>query len=189
MDFESDIKAAVAALHAGGVILYPTDTVWGIGCDATNEMAVQKVIALKQRPLTKSMIVMLADARDVLNYVAAPPPDILAFIESFERPTTVVFDGALHLAESVIAEDGSVGIRVTSDAFCKALIRRFRKPVISTSANVSGYNTPQIFSEISSEIVIGADYVVQYRQDDETRHSPSRIVRLDARGTVIILRN
>ena len=188
VDFNAEIKKCVAVLEAGGVIVYPTDTVWGIGCDATSEAAVEKVFALKQRPAEKSMIVLLADARDILQYVAAPPPDIIAIAESFETPTTVIYDHALGLAENAIAADGSIGIRVTDDAFCKALIKRFRKPLISTSANLSGQPTPAFFSGIDNTVVAGADYVVQYRRDDNTPRVSSRIVKIDDEGGMTVLR-
>lgn len=188
VDFEVDIKRCVDVLQRGGVIVYPTDTVWGIGCDATNEAAIEKIFALKERPPQKSMIVLLADARDILQHVAAPPPDIIAIAESFEQPTTVIYENALGLAENAIAEDGSIGIRVTNDAFCKALIKRFRKPIISTSANKSREPTPVIFKEISTGILQGADYVVSYRQDDEQPKASSRIVKMDDEGTLVFLR-
>lgn len=188
MDFENDIRAAVATLQSGGVLLYPTDTIWGLGCDARNETAVEKIFLLKQRPPEKSLIVLLAEARDVLQYVAAPPPDVIAIVEAFEEPTTVIYDGALGLADNVIAADGSVAIRVTSDPFCKALIKRFRGPLVSTSANLSGAAGAAFFRQISPAIITGADYVVHHRQRDETPRSPSRIVRLDAEGGVTVVR-
>jgi len=188
VDYEVDIKRCIEILQAGGVIVYPTDTVWGIGCDATNEAAVEKIFALKERPAQKSMIVLLADARDILQYVAAPPPDIIAIAEGFDEPTTVIYNHPLGLAENAIADDDSIGIRVTTDAFCKALIKRFRRPVISTSANKSGEPTPNIFKEISAGILEGADYVVNYRQDDETPKASSRIVKMDDDGNLTFLR-
>jgi len=188
VDFEGDIKRCVDVLQQGGVIVYPTDTVWGIGCDATNEAAVDKVFALKERPAQKSMIVLLADARDILQYVAAPPPDIIALVEAFEAPTTVIYEHALGLAENAIAEDGSIGIRVTTDAFCKALIKRYRKPIISTSANKSGEPTPAIYKQIDAGILNGADYVVKHRQEDEALKAPSRIAKMDDEGNLTFLR-
>ncbi len=188
VDFENDIKNCVTALAAGGVILYPTDTVWGLGCDAMNAAAVEKIAALKNRPKYKSMIVLLADAKDVLQYVAAPPPDIIAMLESFDRPTTVVYDGALGFPDNVVNQDGSIGIRVTNDPFCKALIKRFRGPIISTSANLSGEPAPAIFAEVVAAIANGCDYVAQYRQDDDTVSPPSRIVRLSDEGEMEVIR-
>lgn len=188
VDFEEDIKNCVQTLLAGGTILYPTDTVWGLGCDALNAEAVNKVYTLKQRPAEKSMIVLLADARDILHYVAAPPPDIIAIVESFDRPTTVIYDNGLELAENVVNADGSVAIRVTTDPFCKALIKRLRRPLVSTSANISGMPTPALYSGISQAIVSGADYVVRYRQDDEVIKQPSRLVRMTDEGDMVVLR-
>jgi L-threonylcarbamoyladenylate synthase len=186
--FEHDIKEAVAAMQAGGVILYPTDTVWGLGCDATNEEAVQKLFRIKARDAGKSMIVLLADPRDVLQHVAAPPPDIFEQLEAFEVPTTVIYEGGLHFADSVTAADGSIGIRVTTDPFCRALIKRFRRPIVSTSANISGMPAPQIFREISPEVRDAVDHVVQWRQADETRSTPSRIARFREDGSLEYLR-
>ena len=188
VDYTADVKACVAALAAGETILYPTDTVWGLGCDATNEAAIEKIFRLKDRPAAKSLIVLIADARDVLQYVAAPPPDVIDIMASFKQPTTVVFDGALHLADNVLAEDGSVALRVPQDSFCRALIKRFGKPVVSTSANRSGMAAPQLFSEINAAIVAGASYAVQYRRDDMATRPASRIVRINDDGSLRILR-
>ena len=176
-------------LTEGGVILYPTDTVWGLGCDALDELAVEKVFTVKQRPKEKSMIVLLAEARDILQYVAAPHPDIIAIVESFEQPTTVVYENGLGFADNVVSKDGSIAIRVTTDPFCKALIKRFRKPIVSTSANISGRPTPAIFSMVEQEIISGADYTVQHRQDDTSIRSSSRLVRINDDGTLDILRS
>jgi len=188
VDFEDDIKRCVNILQNGGTILYPTDTVWGIGCDAMNEAAVEKVFAIKQRLKEKSMIILIADARDILQYVAAPPPDIIAIIEGFDKPTTVVYDNALGFPDNVVNKDGSIAIRITTDPFCKALIKRFRKPIISTSANLSGHPTPSIYKMISKEIIDGVDYAVKYRQNDDTIHAPSTLVRLDDEGNIQVLR-
>ncbi len=188
VDFENDIKNCISALQKGGTILYPTDTVWGLGCDAMNPAAVEKVFALKNRPKEKSMIVLLADARDVIQFVAAPHPDIIAIIENFDRPTTVIFDDALGFPDNVVNRDGSIAIRVTTDPFCKALIKRFRGAVVSTSANISGAPTPSIFRMIDSNIEATADYVVKFRQDDEAIATPSRIVRILENGEMNIIR-
>lgn len=188
VDFESDIKNCIAAMEQGGTILYPTDTIWGIGCDALNEQAVDKVFAIKQRPAEKSMIVLLADARDVLKYVASPHPDIIALLEDMDRPTTVIYDGALGFPENVVSKDGSIGIRVTNDEFCKALIKRYRRPIVSTSANLSGQSTADFFNKIDKSIIDNVDYVVQYRQDDNVARQSSRIVKILDDGTLDILR-
>jgi len=188
VDFEDDVKKCIQVLQQGGVILYPTDTVWGLGCDAMNEAAIERIYALKQRPKEKSMIVLLADARDVISYVAAPPPDIIAIIEGFTRPTTVVYEQALEFPSNLVNADGSIAIRVTTDPFCKALIKRFRKPIVSTSANISGQPTPALFGLIDRQIVDGAGYAVRYRQDDDTIRSPSQLVKINDDGVLEVLR-
>ena len=188
VDYTDDIKGCVQALRDGGVILYPTDTIWGLGCDARDEAAVESIYALKRRPKEKSFIILLAEARDVLQYVAAPPPDIIDLISSFKKPTTVLFSGALHLADNVVGDDGSVAIRVPQDPFCKALLKRFGGPLVSTSANISGAPTAAHFGEIDPEITDGADYVVRYRQDDRSRRAPSSIVRINDEGAITVLR-
>lgn len=188
VDFEADIKNCIKALEQGGIILYPTDTIWGLGCDAMNGPAVDKVFALKQRSPEKSMIILLAEARDIIQYIAAPPPDIINTVESFDTPTTVIYYGALGFPANVTGEDGSIAIRVTCDPFCRALIKRFRKPIISTSANLSNMPSAATFSQVSPEIIAGCDYVVKHRQNDSTIHPPSRIVRLHDDGQLEILR-
>lgn len=186
--FENDIKEAVSVLANGGTILYPTDTIWGIGCDALNESAVDKVFELKDRPREKSLIVLLAEARDVLQYVAAPHPDIIDIISSFTVPTTVVYDDALGFPSNVVHSNGSIGIRVTTDLFCKALIKRLGKPLISTSANKSGKPSAPSFSDIDEAIKQGADYVVKHRQEEQVKAAPSRIVRINDDGSLHIIR-
>ncbi|WP_132054191.1 L-threonylcarbamoyladenylate synthase [Pseudocnuella soli] len=175
--FEHDIQQCLEVLHNGGLILYPTDTIWGIGCDATHEAAVQKVYALKNRAESKSLIVLLADERDVLRYVAAPDLAVFDYVATQERPTTIIFDGALGLASNMVADDGSVGIRLVQDTFCRHLIKRFRKPLVSTSANISGDPSPAHFGQITDAIKTGVDYVVQWRQEETTAAQPSQIIR------------
>jgi len=188
VDFEDDIKNCIATLQAGGVILYPTDTVWGLGCDALNEAAVERVFDIKERPREKSMIVLLAEARDVLQYVATPHPDIIAILESFETPTTVIYENALGFADNVVAADGSIAIRVTNDPFCKALIKRYRKPIVSTSANISGQPTPATYGLVSAAIRERVGYCVRYRQDDGTVKAPSRLVKILEDGSLFSIR-
>jgi L-threonylcarbamoyladenylate synthase len=187
-DFESDIKQSLQVLQAGGLILYPTDTIWGIGCDATNTQAVAKVFALKQRAEHKSLVMLLADARDLIRYLGAPPPDIQDRISQMDRPTTVIYDQALHFAPNAIAADGTVAIRLVKEDFCRHLIKRFRKPIVSTSANISGHPAPAHFGLIDPQIIGGVDYVVQYRQSDRSVHQPSQIIRILKDGTEQILR-
>jgi L-threonylcarbamoyladenylate synthase len=187
-DLEEDIKNCIKALNSGGTILYPTDTIWGVGCDALDEHAVEKVFSIKQRPKEKSLIVLLADARDVLRYVAAPHPDIIDILEGFDRPTTVIYEGPLGFPENAVHESGSIAIRVTDDPFCKALIKRFRKPLVSTSANLSGEPSPDNFAMVSETIKQGVDYVVKHRQHDTASCPPSRLVRINDDGSLEILR-
>lgn len=175
-------------MNNGGTILYPTDTIWGIGCDATNEEAVKKIYALKKRPDEKSMIVLLADERDILKYVTQPNPMMFDYIKGVKKPTTFIYEGGIGLAPNLIQHDGSIGIRVTTDPFCKQLIKRFRKPIVSTSANISGYPPPAIFADIDIEIKNGVDYIVQHRQDDITPSSPSSIIKWNPDGTMTIIR-
>jgi L-threonylcarbamoyladenylate synthase len=175
--FEIDIIRSLEVLKAGGVILYPTDTIWGLGCDATNVSAVKRIYEIKQRADSKSMIILVAEERHVLQYTAAPDLAVFDFIEQQSRPTTVIYEHAVGLADNVIADDGSVAIRIVRDEFCRHLVKRFRKPIVSTSANISGMASPKIFAEISDQIKSSVDYVVQWRQDDEKLSEPSQIVR------------
>lgn len=186
--FENDIKNCISALEEGGTILYPTDTIWGIGCDALDEKAVDKVFMLKQRPREKSMIILLAEAKDIIQYIAAPPPDIIDILESFTTPTTVIYKGALGFPVNVAGADDSIAIRVTSDPFCKSLIKRLRRPLVSTSANISGMAAPATFDLIDPRIITGCDYVVTYRQDDKRISEPSRIIRMEDDGHFEIIR-
>jgi len=188
MDFEKDIVNCLQVLRQGGTILYPTDTIWGIGADATDEMAVRKVYELKQRDEKKSLVILLADPRDLKHYIANPPHDIDSIIGGFDRPTTVIYQGAIHLAPNVINEDGTVAIRFVRDTFCRHLVKRLRKPLVSTSANISGQASPENFAAVSSEIKKGVDYVVEYRQDDTEKHPPSRIIKLHQSGDFEVIR-
>ena len=188
MNFESDILNCLKVLRAGGVILYPTDTIWGLGCDATNENAVGKIYELKERPAEKSMIVLMADERQLLQHVANPDLAVFDWLKKNPGPTTVIYDGAIGLAENLVADDGSVGIRICSDSFCKQLIKRFGKPIVSTSANISGQSSPGNFVDISNEIKTSVDYVVQYRQQDNSITKPSSIIKWKSDGSVEIIR-
>lgn len=176
-DFEDDILNCLHILKTGGLILYPTDTVWGIGCDATNAQAVARIFSLKQRPDSKSMIVLVADERDVLQYTAAPDLAVFDFLETTDKPTTVIYEGAIGLAENLLADDGSIAIRICRDEFCRQLIKRFRKPIVSTSANISGGTPTSVFNEIKTEIKSGVDYMVKYRQQDLKKAVPSSVIR------------
>ena len=186
--FNTDIEACLRVLESGGLILYPTDTIWGIGCDATNEEAVEKIFALKKRIETKALIVLIADERSLLQYVASPHIEVFDYIQGVSKPTTIIYENAIGLAGNLLAEDGSVGIRICADEFCKHLIKRFRKPIVSTSANVSGFPPPKVFSDIDIAVKEGVDYVVHYRQDDTIPVEPSAVVKCNKDGRFTILR-
>jgi len=186
--FNTDIEACLRVLESGGLILYPTDTIWGIGCDATNEEAVGKIFALKKRIETKALIVLIADERSLLQYVASPHIEVFDYIQGVSKPTTIIYENAIGLAGNLLAEDGSVGIRICADEFCKHLIKRFRKPIVSTSANVSGFPSPKVFSDIDIAVKQGVDYVVHYRQDDTIPVEPSAVVKCNKDGSFTILR-
>ncbi len=183
-----DIKAALEVLQKGGVILYPTDTIWGIGCDACNEEAVKRVYEIKNRTDSKSMLVLMENVGLIDRYVAEVPEIAYDLIEVAVKPLTVIFDGARGLAQNLVAEDGSIGIRITSEAFSSELIRRFKRPIVSTSANISGNPSPGCFDEIDERIINSVDYVVKYRQDDTQKSVPSSIIKLGRGGEVKIIR-
>lgn len=186
-DFSADIEQCLKSLEQGGTILYPTDTIWGLGCDATNGQAVEKIYQIKERPANKSMIVLVAGERDVLQYVSGLDLQVFDYLEKMPRPTTVIYEGAIGLADSVINADGSVAIRIVKDTFCKHLIKRFRKPIVSTSANISGQEAPGVFSQVSHVIKQRVDYVVKYRQEESEPAAPSSIVKWE-NGRVIVVR-
>lgn len=183
-----DVKKALEVLQNGGVILYPTDTIWGIGCDATNEQAVKKVYEIKKRADSKSMLVLMENVNLLERYVEEVPEIAYSLIEVTDKPMTIIYPNAKNLAKNLLAEDGSVGIRITDENFSRQLIQRFRKPIVSTSANISGEKSPAVFAEISEEIKEAVDYVVQYRQDDVTPATPSSIIKLGVGGEIQIIR-
>jgi L-threonylcarbamoyladenylate synthase len=185
---KEDMAEAVRVLKAGGVILYPTDTVWGLGCDATNAEAVERIYRIKQRQDSKALIVLADSEAMISRYVAEVPEVAWDVIELATRPTTVIFDRGLNLAPNLLAQDGSVGIRLSREAFSSQLCFHLRKPVVSTSANVSGQPSPRIFREIIEEIRQQVDYVVRYRQDDIKPASPSSVIKLGRGGEVKIIR-
>lgn len=176
-DFKNDIEACIKTLNEGGLILYPTDTVWGIGCDATNELAVKKVYQLKKRPDEKAMIILVAGEKEILKYTNSANIAIFEFLQKQAKPTTVIYNEATGLAKNLIASDGSIAIRICKEPFCFDLIKKFGKPVVSTSANISGFSASKTFTGISSEIKAGVDYIVKYRQDDIAPAQPSSVVR------------
>ncbi|MDR0961895.1 MAG: threonylcarbamoyl-AMP synthase [Mediterranea sp.] len=183
-----EIKKACRVLQEGGVILYPTDTVWGIGCDATNPEAVKKVYELKQRADSKAMLVLVDSPVKVDFYVRDVPEVAWDLIEMADKPLTIIFSDARNLAPELLAEDGSVGIRVTHEAFSQGLCRQFRKAIVSTSANISGQPSPANFAAISDEVKQAVDYIVNIRQEEKTSPKPSSIIRLEAGGVFKIIR-
>lgn len=188
MDFTHDIDHCLKVLQGGGLILYPTDTIWGIGCDATNAAAVNRIFNLKQRPDSKSMIVLLADEKELMQYVAHIDLAVFDYLAKTNKPTTVIYEGALGLADNVISTDGSVAIRIVKDTFCKHLIKRFRKPIVSTSANLSGDPSPATFGDVMPAIWQGVDYIVQHRQNDKIAHTASAIIKWNKDGSVTVIR-
>lgn len=185
---EEEIKKVCKILQEGGIVLYPTDTIWGIGCDATNEKAVERIYEIKKRPDTKAMLVLL-DSSAKLDYYIEEVPDIaLDLIELSEKPLTIIYPGARNLAHNLIAPDRSIGIRITRENFSRNVCQCLKKPVVSTSANISGTPAPAIFSEINPEIIRSVDYVVNYRQDDNTRSKPSGIIQIGEGGRVKVIR-
>ena len=183
-----DIQAALDVLRQGGTILYPTDTIWGIGCDATNPEAVRKVFEIKQREDSKALICLVDSPGRLQRYVRNVPDVAWDIIDLATKPTTVILSGAVNLAPNLLAEDGSVGIRVTNESFSKQLCQRFRKAIVSTSANISGNPSPANFSEISEEIKQAVDYIVENRRDEKTEAKPSSIIKLSAKGEIKIIR-
>ncbi len=183
-----DIKRAIEVMQQGGVILYPTDTIWGIGCDATNEEAVKRVYEIKKRSDSKAMLVLVDSEAKVESYVKDVPLVAWDLMDLSTKPLTVIFDGARNLAPNLLAEDGSVGIRITKEEFSRQLCMRFKKAIVSTSANISGQPSPANFSEISDEVKQAVDYIVQYRQNEKSRPKPSGIIKLGSDSTVKVIR-
>ncbi len=187
-DMEKDLRNALKVLRTGGLILYPTDTVWGIGCDATREDSVERIYRLKQRAEKQSMLILVDTVDRIYSYVDPVPEIAIDLMEVADKPLSIVFSGARNLASNLMAHDGSIGIRVCRDPFCLELIKRFRKPLVSTSANLHGEPPPSCFAEIGKPILQGVDYTVTWRQDDTTRAAPSDIIRIGPGGEVKILR-
>ena len=188
MTREEDIKKAVEVLRKGGVIIYPTDTVWGIGCDATNAEAVKRVYDIKQRDDSKAMICLVDSDARLQRYVRNVPDVAWELIDCIDKPTTLILDGAVNLAPNLIADAGSIGIRITQEPFSHALCQRLKRPIDSTSANISGQPAARFYDEIDEAILTGADYVCRFRRDDQTPHEPSSIIKLCADGTFQIIR-
>ena len=199
---KDDLAEALRVLRNGGVIVYPTDTVWGIGCDATYEEAVQRIYALKHRADSKSMLVLIDSPAKLPYYIGEVPDTAWALLDATDddeklisrddevsKPLTIIYPNARNLAPNLIAEDGSIGIRITNEPFSKALCAQLRHPLVSTSANISGQPAARCFSEIAQEILDGADYVCLFRRDDDSEHEPSSIIKVNADNTFSIIRS
>ena len=191
---KKDLAEALRVLRSGGVIVYPTDTVWGIGCDATNEEAVQRIYALKRRADSKSMLVLIDSPAKLPYYVGEVPDTAWTLLDATNddetsKPLTIIYPHAHNLAPNLIAEDGSVGIRITNEPFSKALCAQLRHPLVSTSANISGQPAARGFRGIAQEILDGADYVCRFRRDDDSEHEPSSIIKVNADNTFSIIRS
>jgi L-threonylcarbamoyladenylate synthase len=183
-----DIQKALEVLQNGGTILYPTDTIWGLGCDATNLIAVAKLYEIKKRVDTKSMLVLLDNENRLTQYVQTVPDAAWELIDVADKPLTIIYPGAKNLAENLPANDGSIGIRITNDEFCQKLIQKLKKPIVSTSANISGKPAPTVCAEIEQEILNAVDYAVAWRQDDLAINPPSSIIKIDEKNRICILR-
>lgn len=188
MKTEDDIRNAVEVMRKGGVILYPTDTVWGIGCDATNAEAVARVYKIKKRADSKALICLVDSDARLQRYVKKVPNVAWELLDCADKPTTVILDGAVNLAPNLIAEDGSIALRITQEAFSKELCYRFQKAIVSTSANISGEPTAQNYCDISQEIIDAVDYVCWTRRQEHKPHKPSSIIKLGLGGEVEIIR-
>jgi L-threonylcarbamoyladenylate synthase len=188
MQIEDDIIASVRVLKAGGLILYPTDTVWGVGCDAQNDIAVSRIYSLKNRNRSKNMIILVADEADIIKYTGDKSVKIYDYLKGIYKPTTVIYENAINLSDNLLNEDGSVGIRIVKDEFCKSLIRAFGGAIVSTSANLSGYPPPGIFDDIDILIKNGVDYIVNHRQEEKVPGVPSTVVKINKDGSYTLLR-
>jgi L-threonylcarbamoyladenylate synthase len=184
----NDIKKAVEVLRSGGVILYPTDTIWGLGCDATNKEAVDRIYRIKQRDDSKSMLVLIDNPAKLNSYIDTVPEIAWDLIDVSDKPLTIIYPGAKNLADNLVADNGTIGIRITNEEFSRNLCQRFRLPLVSTSANISGRPAPGNFSEIEQEIIDQVDYVVEYRQDDLSKAAPSGIIKLGVSGEITVIR-
>jgi L-threonylcarbamoyladenylate synthase len=188
MIFKDDIDAAIATLKNKGVILYPTDTIWGLGCDATNDEAVEKIFNIKAREESKSLLILVNSEQMLERYVDSIPERAFQLVSVSDSPLTIIYPKGKNLAKGVCAADGSIGIRICRDEFCNELLTRFRKPVVSTSANFSGKPSPEFFGDIEQDLINVVDYSVKYRQNDRRKNAPSPIIKLNADGTIKIIR-
>ena len=189
MTKEEDIRNAVEVMRRGGVILYPTDTIWGIGCDATNSEAVARVYQIKQRDDSKALICLVDSEGRLQRYVRQVPDVAWDLIELADKPTSVILDGAVNLAPNLVADDGSIAMRITREEFSRELCYRFQKAIVSTSANISGQPAPQNYRDISPDIINAVDYVCWSRRQEHKPHQPSSIIKLSLNGEVKIIRS
>ncbi len=185
---QNEIFNSINCLKNNGVILYPTDTIWGIGCDATSETAVNKIINIKNRDKDKGLIILIDSIKSLKKYVENIPDFIIEYLKNTDKPTTVIYSNPKNIAKNLIKEDGSIAIRVTNDTFCNFLIKTFNKPIVSTSANFSGEKFPTYFNEIDTEFKNKVDYTVNYRQDEELKFNPSRIIKF-VDDKIIVIRD
>lgn len=188
LDFNNDIREAIKVLKRGGVILYPTDTIWGLGCDPNNEEAIRRIYSIKQREDSKSMLVLASDLAMLERYVEEVPDAAAQLIEASDSPLTIIYPAARNVHSLLIAEDGSLGIRIPDDEFVQALLIAFRKPLVSTSANISGQPSPAIFKDISRTIINEVDYVVKFKQMDNRPAKASSIIKVDQHNRIQIIR-
>ena len=185
---QEELDRSLKTLKSGGLLLYPTDTIWGIGCDATNAEAIEKIYALKQRPDSKSLICLVSDFKMLNQFVEDVPEVAYDILKYARKPTTIIYDQPIRVAENLVAADNSLAIRVVKDEFCKSLIRRLKKPLVSTSANISGEKSPTSFKDIDPRIIEGVDYVVDHNRNRKNA-SASAIIKLQNDGTVTVIRN
>lgn len=186
--FSAEVTSAADVIRRGGIILYPTDTIWGIGCDATNPEAVARIYALKKRADSKSMLALLDSVEALYGWVVNVPETALQLIDVAISPLTIIYDSPKGVAPNLLADDGSLGIRIADDRFCKALCRKCRVPIVSTSANISGHPSAPFFADIEKEILDGVDHIVDLRRDDTTRKAPSGIIKVRDDETLTIIR-
>jgi len=188
MTFEEDIKECLNTLRQGGIILYPTDTIWGLGCDPTNSSAIEKIFKIKSRSESKSLIILVDGLSMIERYVKDIPEIVYELAEVSDTPLTIIYPKGKNLAEGICSEDDSIAIRICHDEFCSELINRFRKPIVSTSANLSGKPSPGNFDEIEKTVIDKVDFVVKYRQNDRSKRLASPVIKVNLDGTIKIIR-
>jgi len=181
--YETDIKNCMNYMQQHGVILYPTDTIWGLGCDAMDVKAIRKIYDIKKRDEYKNFVLLMTDVKQLNQYIASPLPDLQSVLDQFEQPTTIIYPDCINLSEEVMGPNQTIAVRITKDPFCRSLIKRLKRPIVSTSANLSGQQSPLFFDLISAEIKAGVDYIVTWRQDDDIPCQASTILKLNKEGS------